>query len=334
METKARLGALLLLACIAAAVAGCGKDEHVATPKLRQVADSPSGPVERFAPQFRLHRDEEWLPISTDRFLFYSGLEWIGGFNGAFRCGERDVTASGTIPPGSPAPLPRLDPRRLGHGPRVYRARPYSRDCTGRRRVVYRTNQASGPYDDTFDRPSGLSVVEGFSLDIADEGQYAKHEPASDGSLSGVPVYYARSTHRKARVPVTRISYWALFGREDDGDASTAHEGDWERIDILLQRVPGTRRHRPLALERWTADGKRRRAPWRAVERTPDGHPAIYLELGRHTPSLDGRCGECASWSSWRLLRPLRGEPWWGYRGGWGAVGLTAATSGAAGPAP
>jgi hypothetical protein len=155
-----------------------------------------------------------------------------------------------------------------------------------------------------------------------------------------------------------------LFGFErplpERRGLAVEHEGDWERVDVLLQR--GGRRdvYVPVAVGLGVR-GVRRDIPWGdfrlAGGRGPAAtHPVVFAARGSHelyasagryggrVPARGGSfevedvavaCPACPAWRTWRMMRPLRAEPWWGYRGAWGqASDDDPFATGAPGPAP
>ncbi len=305
-----------MAACAAAAVAfaACGGAEE------QRKAVEPvvtSNPAAAFAPLVRLDAREEAWPISAAYFLDHAGLEWVGP------CGyDQDVTETGVpvIPPRpvkTASDLP-LDPKRLGRV-NVYRSPPDDLGCGKRSTRVYTSDQHTTPRDKE-DRPLGLGSDEGFTLDIDGEVNQGKRRLASDGSLAGVPVYYAREAAGRAGV---RISYWLMFGEQGnrEGPRDWAwSEGDWERVDVLARRGRGRRAFRPVAVE-YRVGERTRRLPWDEVELAGPGasHPVVYLTRFAHTAGSARTCDRCIDWKTWRLTRDVRDEPWWGYGGAWGS---------------
>jgi hypothetical protein len=295
---------------------------------------SASAVARAHAPLVRIDRDERAYPMSADRFLDASGLEWGGG-----RCRLliTDVAAGPLARGLQNTPVPALDPRKLGHEP-AYRARATDATC-GHLDEVYTSTQLTRPHDRRR-RPAGLRVDEGFNLDILTERQGGMRRLSPNGSLTGVPVYVHQSTRPVKGKPGVRLSYWLLFGSGETPGASGAlvvHEGDWERIDVLLRAWPGRRRYEPTAIE-YRHAGKLTRLSWGEVATDPTGaHPVIYLGRSTHTPSptapASGR-KRWVAWKTWRAARDVTREPWYGYGGGWGAIDEVPAASGPLGPTP
>ena len=291
---------------------------------------STRDPAIAFAPLVRLDRRETAFPADATRLVAHAGLEWSSR-----RCGyDRDITPSGTLGPGAPSPLPPLVAGRLGRG-QGYRARTLP-DCETPRGPVFSTVQRTRPFD-TEDRPVGLPVGEGFNLDIV-SAILAGERRLDDGALVGVPAYYALDDAMVAGRPGIRLSYWMVFGLQlqPRGSELASREGDWERVDVLARagRRPG--RYVPLAVEYHRGGDRARRVAWGEAELAGPGrtHPVAYLERGMHTPRPDRTCRRCTDWRTWRNLRDVRREPWFGYGGGWGAMGDSDEGSGPSGPSP
>jgi hypothetical protein len=318
---------IAVLAC-AACLSACG-DGGGSEPARPLTTDDPAA---AFAPLVQLHPREDTFPMGAGFFLAHSGLEWIDG-----ECpGELNVTISALPPPGVTGPP--LVPARLGAVP-GYTARGLRDDCDRPRPEVYSTAMRTRPFD-TEDRPRGLQPDEGFTLDVAGDVEKGRRRVAPDGSLAGVPAYFAFEAAEVRGKAGLRISYWLLYGRGERRDperpgATVIHEGDWERLDVVLQRA-GRKRYRPLAV-RFHSDGGTRTVPWDEVERSGPGasHPVAYAGRRTHTLRPAGDCdGGCTRWRTWDRLRDAREEPWFGYGGGWGSVGFTSVGSGPLGPSP
>lgn len=348
--------------CVAAAVgAGCAGEESG-----ESAADVPAVKTERpavtFAPLLRLHARERWWPLAADEFIGYSTFNWSNA-----PCFNADVT----LAIGGPRrrlrmdePEPIVDPRRLGGRMAApYRARPLRADCVRGRPVRYASDDAVAPYARR--RAAGLRPGEGFFLDLLTDkldGDPEIDRASTPPRLAGVPVYFARRRVTEGGRPAVRIDYWTLYGLEfplpESAGDYVEHEGDWERVSVLLR--PGARpgRYRPLALE-LVAAGRVRRVPWTDVELDRSagdgiGHPVVYVARGSHgaypSPGVRGwrrdyrgrtlrfedessPCPACVEWPAWRSLRPLHAEPWYGYGGGWGVIGRDRWTTGPGGPA-
>ena len=156
------------------------------------------------------------------------------------------------------------------------------------------------------------------------------------GALEHAPVYFERRDEGDSR---TRLSYWALYGMHRPDRAAAAHEGDWQRVDVVLDRVDDDR-YLPRAVQLGFDPGDpaapgRRTLRWRDLIRHDRTHPIFISDDGDHrlTPAGDPTgCGGCVQWRTWTVLSDARAEPWAGFDGPWGEVGATVATSGPLGP--
>ena len=118
------------------------------------LTDPGQNPVYCYAPQVRLHPDEEHFPLGTDEFVASSRLMWAhdGG------CPDESITDFGEID------MPRLS----GRGPEPpYAARQWMAWPACRPSLrSYDSNQITRPSTDRELKPRGLSKNEGFYLDL------------------------------------------------------------------------------------------------------------------------------------------------------------------------
>lgn len=328
---RAAIAAIVTAAIVAAT--GCSdtrgdRREGVATPD----------PALTFAPFVSVHPREPWLPIAADAMIARSALRWRDG-----DCGD-DLVAK-------PADL---DPARLGGAPPYVHRPGRPPDCRPAKRFT--TSDYTRPYDPL--RPNDIAPDEGFYLDLDDSERRTTPDREVD-----VPVYFEPNRERRHGRSLLRITYWLLFRFDQlPGPASAtalaAHEGDWERLSVLL-RPAGARRYVPLSVRYGGKDSQS--VPWRSVRRVngvgeSPTHPVAFAVRGSHllrprpgretldqtpigTPGErqehvrlyeDARaCPDCHAWRTWRDLRRARDQPWYGYGGGWGdQLGDGAAPSG------
>lgn len=318
-------------------------------------------PARTFAPLVSLHPREEWLPIAADDFLDHATLKW----NGA--CAYEDLAAGDVaIELAASDEVVPLDPARLG-GAHPYRHRGLAGDCSRRVADAYAATEHTRPYD-RWDRPAGLPPASGYYLDLLTEAgpgrpRLARHD--GEAPLVRVPAYVERARDYVRGRPVLRLTYWLLFARSKPAGSwesvyRIVHEGDWERIDVVLRRGRGGSWYRPLAL-RYNVHDSDLEVPWRRVRRVPPGsdsasavatHPVLFASHGGHVLyPREGRhrasylvpaearyvidevavsCASCPRWETWRALVPAREQPWYGFGGAWGTV--VEGTSGRSGP--
>ena len=339
----------------ALALAACGGDAAETAAPVRT-----TDPAATFAPLVHLHSRELWWPIGALDFIDFAILMWRNG-----TCAiDEEVAIGRSRNEFHVFPVPIVDPRRLGQRS-PYAVRPLVSVCAGRRRMErYSTTQSTRPHGRG--HPAGMSASEGFHLDVATALRAGRRRVSrEDGQtfLDGVPVYVDSRPEQVDGHPGLRLSYWMLFGFErpmpERRGIAVEHEGDWERVDVLLRR--GERRHVyvPVAVGLGVR-GERRDIPWgdmrlAAGARPRPTHPVVFAARGSHelyshagrygarVPGPGGSldvddvavaCPSCPAWRTWRVVRPLRAEPWWGYRGAWGQAGDGPLATGVPGPAP
>jgi hypothetical protein len=355
-----RVAATALVASMAL-TAGCGSEGGGGAGLTATPVPSPprvvttANPAVTFAPLVHVHARETRFPTSASRFVERSGLAWGGG-----DCPD-DTVAMGRIAARTrPHVAPPVMQRRLGHAP-AYRHGRFDPRCR-ERGPTYASTQRTRPYDDA--RPAALPRDEGFFLDLLTAAYGGDRRLEGGGSprpLTGVPAYFEREPATVDGRPGLRIAYWLLFAHDESldrkGEQVSSHEGDWERVDVLLARTAGRDRYLPRSV------GYRRdvAVPWPDVEVVAAGpgartHPVVYAARGSHTPyprpgrherrvgGYNGRqvvaldaasaCQRCPVWRTWDLLRSARREPWYGYAGAWGARYDNGDTSGSLGPTP
>jgi len=340
----------ILAVCAAGAIVGCGGDDD-----RPPVTVTTGNPAVTFAPLVHLHAEERSLPLDARTFIENSALRWAGVdstdemlLNGPGRVGR------------DPERVPLLRPGRLGI------ARPYAHtvDRAGGA-VTYRASQHTRPYDPG--RLPALQDREGFYLDLLTEWRSggpgaAVERVGSQATLSQVPAYFETGAERVDGRPGLRLTYWLLYGENDPPVSLPAnplsHEGDWERVSVLLRRGGRPDSYTPIAVR--YHDGPRPQdVAWSdapvASRRSggPRTHPVAFATRGGHTPvpaPLDRRqparadglelavheqataCPACPEWRTWRKLLPARTQPWWGYGGAWGSPYRSNANSGPLGP--
>jgi hypothetical protein len=340
-----------MAACAVCAIAlsGCG-DNTTGTAVEAVVTDDPAV---AFAPLVLLHPDETSFPIAADRFIERSSVKWAGS-----TCVGRANVATGQIAKRkTPGRVPPTDMRRLGGNPRPYVFESLRTNCKPRPRL-YRSSELTRPYD-SGRRAPGLPHEEGFYLDLLSDSKDGDPPLVRRGServLGDVPAYYEAEVADGRRPPGMRVTYWLLYGYGKAlgrrGGELVGHEGDWQRVQVLLSRR-GPRRWKPMSIT--LGSGRTARTvSWTELERS-GSHPvvysareshALYTDSGHHqrrVPVPDGTaiayddtetCDDCLVWRTWRQLRPVDREPWYGFGGGWGFSDDADASSGPLGPYP
>jgi hypothetical protein len=299
-------------------------------------------PWRTFAPLVSLHAGEPSPPMDVRVFLRNATLHWAfrgcpeksRGFGGPLTSEQRwrDLGAGGY-----------KQAARCGDGD-VYTSADYTRPFGNRR---------------TFgSRRAALEGREGFYLDLDDARRKAKLQSDREGEqrvLRPVPVYYERHPDRGG----TRITYWFFypFSFPTGTNTKVGHEGDWERISVLVRPVrPGL--WQPVSVRYHQHDGSVD-VPWADVRKAPDEsgaatHPRAYSAKGSHaTYRRGGRflqvleqgrfkilsvrddaraCPACPLWFTWRRLVDAETQPWYGFGGAWGRVGSMSDFTGPLGP--
>jgi hypothetical protein len=354
-----RAGITMVAAILVATASGCSSEDDQPEPPASVVT---SRPAMAFAPLVHLYESEAARPISAADFIDYSSLTMANE-----PCYSQETVAIGEprLRLKRDEPAPALDSRRLG-GSRPYRQRMRSADCSGHQRRAYASSQHTRPYDPG----RRLRPHEGYYLDLLTSRLPGTADYSRDGDrqlqVSRAPVYYERRAEQVDSRPAIRITYWLLFGLDGYPNGTAAayalmHEGDWERVSVVLRSGGGPDRWRPVSVG-YRIHGRWRDVPWMSVEvaSADDGraptHPVVYAARGNHAPypdqgrtvvrhEIDGAapvraaderhsCSDCPRWTTWTQLRPVNREPWYGYGGAWGAVGPTPENSGPIGPSP
>ncbi len=321
-------------------------------------------PVKTFAPLVHLHSDEDLLPMSADDFLRHSALLWAH----AGRCGDYSFALGKHVRDGFKTPAAKLGslPKqaKLGHPPGFVHQQSGAR-CEDDQGPSYSTTELTRPHDG-HRRRRPIGEGEGFYLDLADSAR-AGMKPADDREgaqrvLPPAPVYWKLQKVGKDRAQI-RITYWFLYGlSKPPGPREArwfAHEGDWERISVLLARGRDKGHWLPQEARYHFHDGHQD-YPWAALELVQAGadltatHPVVYSAIGSHAsypragsypqpfrvggrPAFTVRdraisCPDCPAWRTWQQLIDASAQPWYGFGGAWGAVGRRPVPSGTTGP--
>ena len=308
-------------------------------------------PVTAFAPLVHLHSDEDLWPMSAEKFLANSWLVWA-----------HDDGCDDWVPAGNHLPRPAVDADAKGafdvarlRGPNAYRHREANNRCVEDRAGEAIPADARTRPGDKQGRPAGLDVNEGFYLDLDDRRRKGTRRVREEGPQSifeKVPVYFEQQDARADGKAGLRITYWFFYGlsRPPGGRAVTkylVHEGDWERISVLLHMGDVEGRYVPVSVRYHTHD-ENRDVPWVAVKRVGTAgadvatHPVAFSAVGSHASywrageyesvfRVRGRprltvfdeaiaCPDCPEWRTWESLRDAKVQQWYGFGGAWGSV--------------
>lgn len=329
-----RLAAAAIVCVSTAGTVGCGGDESDATKP--DAAVQTASPERTFAPLIEVAADEPWRPTSARWFIERS----LFGFAEDGGCADREIAVGHTMAERRTKDLNWIYPTGLGDSTEEgnYFRNPYGADCELEFGETFYADQLTRPYDPGV-RVEGVRPGEGFYLDLADDARAGLPPPRAKTA----PIYVERADEGDERV---RLTYWVLFGMHGQPGAPNAHEGDWERIDVLLRAVGGDG-YEPLALQTPPAgadlaapgegdDGARaRETAWDATRRVDGTHPVVTAARSTHAMAAGSRgagCADCLKLRSWRSLAPAPEQPWYGFGGAWGEPGPTEAATGPLGP--
>jgi hypothetical protein len=354
------------------------------------VAITTANPEVAFAPLVHLHPDEDILPMSAQEFIDHSVLGWA---NAGAGCDPKELAGGKEL--NEAKGLDPIDVARLGKGPQPY---PHGPDegCLPEGES-FAADEHTRPYDGKRgdpDKKKGVPAVpklqalkdgQGFFLDVAKsarKGFTQPHRPAQQEIVEDVPVYVeshgekleAADREWMSRLKgeqvagALRITYWFFYGlsrppgvpaRSD----ALVHEGDWERISVLLAHLEpdDSLRYVPVSVT-YHHHNEQRVLPWYAVRRVFGGsaaapeptHPVVYSAEGSHASywragsypteyKPDGKrlfavddeaiaCTSCPQWHTWDLVLNALDQGWYGFGGAWGEVGGSGDVSGPLGP--
>lgn len=309
-------------------------------------------PVASFAPLVHIELRERAYPMSVTDFLARSWLMWRHG-----RCPDYSVALRRHIqrPEDHVDAMGRFDRRRLA-GSDAYRHGQAPLDCnTDEAGATFSAAAHTRPYD-RIGRPTGLAVDEGFYLDLLDRHRPGTRSVTTERGqtfLRATPVYYVRAPEGAGTR--LRITYWFFYGWSIPRSLPFGHEGDWERVSVLL-RVAGPGRYVPLSV-RYHYHARSRVVAWAKVGRVRLGsgeptHPVAFSARGSHAsyPTSRGgralpalttlfddvvrKCLDCPQWRTWQQLVDATTQPWYGFGGAWGEATGSRHTSGPLGPSP
>jgi hypothetical protein len=319
-------------------------------------------PITAFAPLVHLHSREDLWPVTAETFLANSWLGWAHDDG----CDDWVPDGSHVEAPGSVAAAKgSFDPAKLS-GPAPYEHVPADGRCRDQRGAPFRASDHTRPFD-VRGRPARLGAREGFYLDLADRlrsGTRRVREEGEQTVFGPLPAYYERHEEKAAGGPGFRVTYWFFYALSRPPGPATAtqslvHEGDWERISVLIAAGEQPGQYVPVSVRYHAHDGSRD-VPWTAVKRVGTAgaddstHPVVFSARRSHASYwragkyenvlvLGGRrrfgvfddaiaCPRCPQWRTWESLLDARAQPWYGYGGAWGAVGSDMGFTGPLGP--
>lgn len=262
----------------------------------------------KYAPKLTLHPDEQWFPLSASTFLGNSKLVW------SHDDGCRDDGSFGY----------NVNKYDLASGVFAHWEATDGCDHFG---TKWKSNEDVAPFANG--GPSGNR--EGFALNLLDEFR------DGNGLQGDEPVYYRY-------VAKSYLMYWFHYGysfTDVRGPVNGHHEADWERIAIKLD--PDTNAPRRV---QYFHHYESCTLPWSSVPKSNTYHPSVWVARGAHGsyPAgnhnqdgygggvIDRMSGSGPVWWGTRNLKNVIAEPWYGYGGGWGAVGKFSYYTGPAGP--
>jgi hypothetical protein len=288
--------------------------------------------------------------MNVGTFLAKSTLVW----NRGKRCSPADTLAAGAG----------IDQAKLGSGGYKHLANDPA-TCQDRPGLVFDSAEHSRPYD-TSGRPADLPLDQGFALDLDNSARPGERHLNQEGPqtvFSGVRVYWERRPDSDGGAAAERITYWLFYGLSQPPGprpvtSHLVHEGDWERISVLIK--PGDKPNRWIPISaRYHYHDSSRDVPWSAVRTVSEGpgapsHPVVFSARGSHAsyPRAGSyvnqlragtstiitvhdeaiACSRCPVWRTWQLLGEAPAQPWYGYGGAWGAVSTIPGGTGPLGP--
>jgi PKD repeat protein len=269
-------------------------------------------PLKDFAPEVRLHPDEDHFPMNPSTFIANSHLEWA---HDAFCADDYEVR--------------RVSANRLGSG--GYKHREASGDRCRHFGSSYGSDQYTRPFDAGKPGREPIANEEGFFLDF--------DESTEPTSFAQVPVWTEQANNV--------VTYWFFYGRSvpraNGVGLPAQHEGDWEHVNVELngngvpERVWYYAHLEPPNKLSYSTQ----------IARSDFLHPVVYSARDAHASYSDaGTSPVCNAlgcldderadgggvWRTWLDVRPAVGQGWYGFGGAWGEKGEFSDTTGPLGP--
>jgi hypothetical protein len=315
----ARVASLIgICTALALGAAACGAESSSDSQASAVRTDSP---LATFAPLLEVAQDEPWRPMSARWFIERSSF-WFAEDEG---CPDRKIAVGHALAAEWNPTIDWIFPKGLGgwSWPAYYR-NPYDKNCETDFDKRFDANQLTRPHDPGV-RAEGIKPGEGFYLDLVDD--YRTGPAFNDGREIEQPVYAERTDEGDSGV---RLTYWTLYGMRGQPGRRDAREGDWRRVDVLLQDH-GDGNYEALSVQ----VPKEIDMEWDGVRRVRGTHPVVRVARGTHEAEAltgDAVCQTCIPWKTWRVVKDARKELWYGFGGAWGDAGATDATTGPLGP--
>lgn len=250
----------------------------------------------KYAPKLTLHFNEEYFPMSATTFIKNSKLNWSHDSD----CNDHDWG---------------YNPDQSNMGTGAYQHQEANSFCL-HSGATWRSDGDVAPY--AHGGPSGLK--EGMHLNLLNSLR------DGDDLRGDEPVYYRYE-------PKSYLMYWFHYGFSKTdviGPTNGSHEGDWERIAIKLHSDTNA----PVRVQ-YFHHYESCTLPWKNVPKAETYHPSVWVAknshgsypAGNHSQDgyglrvIDRMSGSGPDWWATRNLQNVEGRLWYGYGGGWGAIG-------------
>ena len=331
-------------------------------------------PEKIFAPLVNLHNDDPSYPTAADFFLENSWLVWE--HPGDCRDFLTEPGEHVRRPAVAGPTVIGVDGSALGGDEPASHSPLAAENCNDDPARSFDATDLTRP-GETKDRSADLPADEGFYLDLLNSkrgGDGSEHISEGNGQavLTGVPAYYER---QEVELPepieefdqgdlddkelpepdrAVRLTYWLFyplsvpphpggFGFDRLAEAGIAHEGDWERISVLLRRHGESDQYTPVSV-RFHIHNRFEDVPWSLTRLASDGsgpltHPIVFSAVGSHASYPDAgefiehfkgniarvkdearECPACPLWRTWEGLLRAKDQPWYGFGGAWGEL--------------